>query len=591
MGMRLTLTARHTLFLTAVIFVMLLGSYVVTFRVVRAGLKDLLLQRLTYAELSLEHYWTLRDVARSDDLRTLLSSPRFIAAIATGDNQTISEEAPGYMNLVNADFILIADASGKSIYSSLTDSVPPDISRLLSQTAIADTLVIGSVSGQLLEVSISNVVTVDGFTVGRAAIGFNPLAKLLEDMQRLTGFDLILTADDGLLNYTNSALVAHIFDQDQWPQLISISSAGAKESTIDEMSLLHCSVPITSLNITVTFVTSVDDHILPILSSQLITMSIMALVASALAILAVYWYTRRHIGNQMNHLVSATEKIALGEMNFRIDSLSSDEFGTLALHLDRMRANLLQNRLDLEKAHADQVRAERLASIGQVATGIIHDFKNPIHVIRMCTELAAEDRHEANKLKRYFKTIRDQTTRMVELCQDILDYAGGQSNLEVSPVDLGKYLREICEKRAQECEEKGISIRIDEQSKSIVNLDPVRFRRVLDNLLSNAIEAMSDGGEISISWTSGHSNLEIIIEDNGPGIPGDIVESIFEPFVTKGKQSGTGLGLAICKKIVEDHGGAISVSSSSDSGTTFSIVLPQPATSKAPVPVLERSGG
>ena len=105
-------------------------------------------------------------------------------------------------------------------------------------------------------------------------------------------------------------------------------------------------------------------------------------------------------------------------------------------------------------------------------------------------------------------------------------------------------------------------------------MDGSRFRRVIDNILNNAREALKPGQSVTVRWSVDSKAVAIEIEDNGPGIPESICATIFEPFVTSGKESGTGLGLAIARKIVEDHGGAISVESQSGVGTRFMITLP-----------------
>ena len=121
-----------------------------------------------------------------------------------------------------------------------------------------------------------------------------------------------------------------------------------------------------------------------------------------------------------------------------------------------------------------------------------------------------------------------------------------------------------------------------------VTLDANRFRRVIDNILNNAREALKPGEQVEISWQLTDSSLAIEISDNGPGIPEAIREHLFEPFVTSNKEGGTGLGLAITRKIVDDHGGTIEVVSSPGQGSRFIVSLPLALTSsfKTDEPVL-----
>ena len=102
----------------------------------------------------------------------------------------------------------------------------------------------------------------------------------------------------------------------------------------------------------------------------------------------------------------------------------------------------------------------------------------------------------------------------------------------------------------------------------------MRFRRVIDNILNNALDALKPGDKVEIKWSMLTDKLRIEISDDGPGIPEEIVDKLFDPFVTSGKVGGTGLGLAITKKIVEDHGSKIYVESEPGNGTTFIIDMP-----------------
>jgi signal transduction histidine kinase len=181
---------------------------------------------------------------------------------------------------------------------------------------------------------------------------------------------------------------------------------------------------------------------------------------------------------------------------------------------------------------------------------------------------------ENEKLKRYCSTIHDQVDRMVDLTRDVLDYSRGESRLDLTEVDLAGYFSDVREFHQAAYESAGIELALEGSHRVHVRLDQNRFRRVVDNILNNAREALKPGNRVVVTWTVTSSEVLIQIGDNGPGIPEAIRATLFEPFVTSNKEGGTGLGLAIARKVIEDHGGKITARSETGLGTTFDVVLP-----------------
>ncbi len=309
----------------------------------------------------------------------------------------------------------------------------------------------------------------------------------------------------------------------------------------------------------VTFIGSLDEHIDPIKSEITTYLLIFAACGGLLAMLVIYIVTSRQIGRQVSSLVHAAEKIASGQMEFEIKPHSKDELGYLAGEFEKMRRQIVKHREEIDKAYDASIRSERLAAIGKLATGIIHDFKSPMAVIRGTVELIQRKDPANSKLANYCGTIQGQVDRMVDLARDVIDYSRGESRLDLSPVDLGQYFSEIRDFHATAFQSAGIQLLVTGSPVITVTLDANRFRRVVDNILNNAREALKPGEQVEISWRLTDSSLAIEISDNGPGIPEAIREHLFEPFVTSNKEGGTGLGLAITRKIVDDHGGTIEV--------------------------------
>ena len=263
------------------------------------------------------------------------------------------------------------------------------------------------------------------------------------------------------------------------------------------------------------------------------------------------------------------------EHDFRLISLLTQQT-TMTLDRSRLADSLAEALRDLEAAQEQLIESERLSAVGRMANMIIHDIKNPMQGIRMFAEMAAEADVSPEDRREFSETMCHEIDRLVGMCQEILDFARGTTNLSKADVPLDDYLMGAVLTLAAELEQNHITLDTHLAHGGTVPLDASRITRVVLNLCRNAIEAMgSDGGTLRVATAEGDGGgARIEIADTGPGIPPEIADTLFEPFVTHGKDHGTGLGLAIVKKVIEDYGGTIGVATAQGEGTIFTICLP-----------------
>ena len=222
---------------------------------------------------------------------------------------------------------------------------------------------------------------------------------------------------------------------------------------------------------------------------------------------------------------------------------------------------------------AQTIYQEKLTIVGQMAGGIIHDFKSPLTIIRLAAELverAKDTRHIARNCQLIVSTV----DRMTGMAEELLDFTRGRLQLHREWVEPSVLLNEFHELLLPLLEGKPIHFQIDLQTADRLAIDSARLTRALYNLASNAIEALGETGELTVRLTRPDDQFLIEISDTGPGIPVEIRSRLFDPFVSAGKRNGTGLGTSIAKKIIEEHGGTISFTTALGRGTTFSIRLP-----------------
>ena len=572
----MTLTRRFVLYVAGIISVLLIGSLIVTSAVVRSAFTDQFGQRLSRSRQALARYSEVHVLQAVQKLKTVLTSPRFLAAVATKHTETIQREMPIYEGILGVEFLVIRDRDRKLVYT--TENIDKECKRQVNALPGTNTESViveyFNINQDLVEIVCSDIYTNDGFFLGQLLFGASVSGALTTELKELTGFDIFISKDGKVLGQTKSRLTNIITADKTFFDSENIILHEITEAVIESEEILFLSLPSSYTNATITFVGSVDEHISPIMSQVTLWLISLTVFGGVISLLSIYTLTKHRIERQVDILVTASERIAVGDMQFEVVPQSTDELGLLAQRFEQMRLRLISNREDLEIAHQEKLNSERLATTGSFVAGIIHDLKNPLAIIRSSTELLQLIfKQNQNALKHCFN-INNQIDRMVSLTRDILEYCRGKTQLEMQQIRLAEYFDESIIFHKQNFKKAGIAIVCSGERSVFVSLDRQRFRRVIDNILSNAKEALKPGDKVEIKWTKLTDKLRIEISDNGPGIPKEIVDSLFDPFVTSGKVGGTGLGLAIAKKIVEDHGSEIYVESDPGNGTTFIIDMP-----------------
>lgn len=222
------------------------------------------------------------------------------------------------------------------------------------------------------------------------------------------------------------------------------------------------------------------------------------------------------------------------------------------------------------------VQKEKLSAIGQAISMVMHDIKNPIGGIQSTVELIQEDPEDPQQVIELSEMIYDASEEAMGIISDVHDFVKN-ANLKMEQVDFSTYLNEVIEEVHRNRKNPQVNIQLETPPELLGHVDPKKIKRVVVNLVNNAIEAMETyGTDEPTVWVKGQkmeNKIALSIQDNGPGIPKGIQQVLFDPFVTKGKASGTGLGLAIVKQIIEAHNGEIAVDSN-EAGATFNITLP-----------------
>lgn len=247
-----------------------------------------------------------------------------------------------------------------------------------------------------------------------------------------------------------------------------------------------------------------------------------------------------------------------------------EEAGYLLKLFVQAAAQAMENAALQEKL----VRQERLSAVGQAMSSVVHDLRNPIASIQTAIDMAELKKDDPKVVARMHCLVLSSVDTAFAVVNDLLDFVR-KAPVQTTRQDMQAMLNTIVENSQPVRERTGAELRL-ENTASSVRADAGKLGRALLNLVNNACEAMDgqEGGLVVLSARPEGNGVVITVSDNGPGVPAQVRDSLFEAFATHGKAGGTGLGLAITKQLVEAHGGTIRVESGAQ-GTCFTVTLPE----------------
>jgi two-component system NtrC family sensor kinase len=292
------------------------------------------------------------------------------------------------------------------------------------------------------------------------------------------------------------------------------------------------------------------------------------------------------ITRPITDLVDAHRRLADGDMDARVDpTQGKGEVATLTQSFNAMAETLQATQEQL-------VQKEKLASVGQLAAGVAHEINNPLGTILLLADVMYKETPEGDQHRQDLKMIAEQARRCKGIVFDLLSFAR-ENRVMAQETDINLLVESVVlEQRTADGEpkEEYAKVRIVQDLDPrlpVIQADPDQLRQCLLNLMSNAADAMADGGTLTVSTHIPDSqHIELVVSDTGTGMDEETLSKVFTPFyTTKPPGKGTGLGLSIIYGIVKMHRGDIRVQSALGQGTTFTIVLPVrlPETSRAQI--------
>jgi two-component system NtrC family sensor kinase len=312
------------------------------------------------------------------------------------------------------------------------------------------------------------------------------------------------------------------------------------------------------------------------------------------------WVT---VHKPVRQLTEGTRHVAQGDLDYVLPATSRDEIGSLAASFNRMTEQLkkaqaenldwtrtLEERVrqkteELERAYGRLVHSEKMASLGKLAAVVAHEINNPLSgiltyakLVSRMTEKGFDGNDRRAEARKYLQIIEGESRRCGAIVKNLLTFAR-QAPLNPQQNDLNAILERCLLLVGHQMNLQNVDLEktLDAALPSIY-CDAGQVQQALLALLMNAVECMPHGGRLTVqsSYDPDQRLSRVVVSDEGPGIPPDILPHIFEPFfTTKEEGKGVGLGLAIAFGIIQQHGGSIEVASTPQKGTTFTVLLPQ----------------
>ncbi len=525
---------------------------------------------LTFQDFQRQREETL---ARSAQL--LADLPNVRALMTTRDRATIQDASRSTWRLAGSDLFVLADSSANIMAMHVSGPGP-------TTEAVAESLRTSLQSGKstswwygnqhLYEVFVQPIYfggPAENRLLGSLAIGYEINEPLAQDIARVAASQVAFRYGDRIVESTLSGV--------QERELQQQSQVFLNEGILDQPvalkvgheHFLATSVllsPEAAQPVRLFVLKSVDQAtgFLDDLNRVLIVLDLLAIAGGSLLVFLISHTFTRPLAN----LVEGVRALGQGNYSFPLDSEGGDEVAEVSAAFDGMRVSLQKSRQQL-------IESERLATIGRMASSISHDLRHSLASIVANGEFLCESHLTATQREELYNEILTAVTQMTEMIESLLEFSRTRESLRPSFGNLQKTLQYSVQVIRTHPEYQAIRIDLHCEGGSEGWFDARKMERVFHNLLLNACEAVpKQGGCIDLYLRQIDEGVELQVCDNGPGIAPEVGDQLFQPFVSFGKENGTGMGLTVVQKIVQDHGGDITVERSSSAGTVFQIILP-----------------
>jgi signal transduction histidine kinase len=570
---RLRLRTKFLLSLIIVSAVLTAAALLIVQRRARQQASDVTYQAMHNSLTTFQNFQRHREQALERSAELLADLPTLRALMTTRDEATIQDGSADAWRLAGSDLLVLADRAGKLMALQTSTA---GFTRAAARESLARTLEKGETrdwwfgGGRLYEVFLRPIYfgpAANNTLLGVLAVGYEIDDRLAGEIGRIASSHVAF-------RYGNKVVVSTLSPSQQAELARNTLTFSARpdsrpeEITVGREHFLAASVvlpPGGAPAVGLTVLESYDQAtaFLTSLNRLLLGVGIAAVLLGSIFI----FFISRTFTRPLEELVSGVRALEEGDFHYPLRARGGDEAAELTRAFDRMRSSL-------KKTQEELLHAERLATIGRMASSISHDLRHPLTAILAYAEFLSEGRLDEPQRKDLYQEIRVAVNQMTDLIGSLLEFSRARDALQMVYGNVEAPLKSAVQTVHAQPEFRHIQIALHCDGPAEGWFDPRKLQRVFQNLLLNACEAVpAETGKVEVTARQTPEGLEIRVIDNGPGIPEPIRDKLFTPFVSYGKAHGTGLGLAVVQKIVQDHGGHVRAESTGE-GTSFELTLP-----------------
>ena len=568
----MTLRAKFLLALLLISAGLTTASLVIVRRIVSGHIRAQIVQDLQNSIATFDNVRREREMNLSRSADLMADLPIVRALMTTRHPATIQDASVELWHTSGNDLLVLSDAAGRvmAVQSSASRLQMDDVQAALSSSQLPGNSVQWWLCGQrLFEVAIRPIYLGNAepnHLMGFIALGSEIDDKVAHELSQVAGSEVVFRGGDKL---ARSTLVPKQESQLDSQRGASVSVSEPREVTLEGERFLAKDIELSQspASVQLTVLKSLDQSnaFLMSLDKFFVELGVLGTFAGAVLV----WIISRTITQPLRSLVSGVRALAQSDFEYPLErQRGNDEVAELTTAFQRMRA-------DLQNSQNKLLDSERLATIGRMASSISHDLRHHLVAIVSNAEFLIDRRRSNSEREELYTEIDAAVHEMNDLVDSLLEFSRTRESLRLNPGHVDDAIQAAIRLIRLRPEFKNIQIEVNSLDSSEGVFDLKKLERVFHNLLLNACEAVSPStGKVNVEICRDRAHIQVRVRDNGRGIPEDSRNKIFQPFFTEGKANGTGLGLTVAQKIVQDHGGDLSIESSSVQGTVFLVTLP-----------------
>jgi signal transduction histidine kinase len=522
-----------------------------------------------------------RELTLTHSAELLADLPNLRALMTTQHEATIQDASSGLWRLAGSDLFLLADRTGRVV---ALHTASPGLTREMAQQSLAGTLSDESsghwwFGGQhLYEVFLRPIYfgpAEENRLLGFLVIGYEIDDRVTSQVGRIAASQVAFYYGDAVVKTTLTPVQEAELDRRRVLQSPAEDS-GPEETQLGEERFLTTSLELSggkNPSVRLIVLKSYDQAtaFLDSLNRLLLALGLAAVLGGSALVFFISHTFTRPLGN----LVEGVRALEKGDFSYALDARGGDEVAEVTRAFNRMRDSL-------RKTQQELLEAERLATIGRMASSISHDLRHSLAAIVANAEFLCESRLSSDQREELYQEVRVAVNQMTDLIDSLLEFSRTRESLRLAYGNVKDSVERVVGAIRSHPEFHVVRITSSQDGNSSGWFDPRKLERVLYNLLLNSCEAVvPETGRIHVGLNEVQGGVEIRVSDNGRGIPEKIRGQLFEPFISHGKENGTGLGLTVVQKIIQDHGGDVIVEKTSAEGTVFRLLLPLTSASES----------